>query len=109
MLEKKYRLPWEARFVNGRLVSDPYFNVRVKSNSLLFNRVGIVISKKIDKRAVVRNRMKRLIYSIIQEIWKNIQPGYDVLFVIRKDAVEAKREDFYSSIKQVFLKEKMLI
>ena len=107
MLEKKYRLPWGVKLTNSRFIVSPQFSVKIKNNSLLFNRVGVVISKKIDKRAVVRNRIKRLIYSIVEEMWENIQSGQDILFIIKRNAGKAKREDLYLSIKQILSREKL--
>jgi len=105
MLIEKYRLPWGIRLDNNRSFSTPFFITKVKPNTLLFNRFGVIISKKIDKRAVVRNRIKRLIYSIIEELYKNIKPGYDIIILIRKNAVGKTRKDFYLAIKEMFLKE----
>lgn len=108
MLAKKYRLPWGVKFDNSRYFSSPQFIAKVKQNTFLFNRLGVVISKKIDKRAVVRNRIKRLIYSITEELPKNIKQGYDILIVIRKNAVGKTRKELYLSIKQMLLKEGLL-
>lgn len=41
--------------------SDAYFQAWIKPNGLPRGRIGIVVSKKIDKRAVGRNRVKRLV------------------------------------------------
>ncbi len=108
MLAKKYRLPWGIRFDNNRSFSIPFFITKAKPNRLLFNRFGVIISKKIDKRAVVRNRIKRLIYSIIEELYKNIKPGYDILILTRKNAVGKTREELYLAIKQMLLTDGLL-
>lgn len=108
MLEKKYRLPWGASFDNSRYFSAPFFIAKVKSNTLLLNRFGVIISKKIDKKAVVRNRIKRLIYSVIGELQQSTKQGYDILFIIRKNAVGKTRKELYLTIKQMLLKEGLL-
>lgn len=108
MLEKKYRLPWGVRFDNSSSFSAPFFIAKVKSNTLLFNRFGVIISKKVDKRAVYRNRIKRLIHSVVEELHENTKTGYDILIIIKKNAVAKTREDLYLAIKQMFLKEGLL-
>lgn len=108
MLKKKYRLPWGVKFDKGRSFSAPEFSAKVKSNTVLFSRFGVIISKKIDKSAVGRNRIKRLIYSIIEELYDNIEQGYDILIIMRKNAAGKTREDLYVPIKHMLLTEGLL-
>ena len=108
MLKKKYRLPWGVRFDESVSFSAPQFIAKAKPNTLLFNRFGVIVSKKIDKRAVVRNRIKRLIYSIIEELHKNIKYGNDILIIVRKNSVGKTREDLYLVIKHMLLAEGLM-
>lgn len=108
MLEKKYRLPWGVRFDNSCFFSTPFFIAKVKQNTLLFNRFGVIVSNEIDKRAVIRNRIKRLIHSIVLELYDNIKYGIDTLFIIRKSAVGKTRKELFLAIKKMFLKEGLL-
>jgi len=108
MLKKKYRLSWGVRFDSSRSFSSPFFIVKVRPNMLLFNRFGLIISKKIEKRAVYRNRIKRLIHSIVVEFYDNIKNGIDALFIIKKSAVGKTRKELYLAMKQMFSKEGLL-
>lgn len=108
MLAKKYRLPKVVKFNNASFVSMPEFVAKVKPNKLLFNRLGVIISKKIDKRAVVRNRIKRLIHTIVQELQENTKQGYDILIIIKKNALGKTKENFYIIIKQFLEKGNLL-
>lgn len=100
MFKRKFRLPKGIKFNNSRLISTPLFTLKIKENGLLFNRFGTVVSKKIDKRAVVRNRMKRLISSCARELNKELIQGYDILFIVKSGAVGKNRQEFYRTIKQ---------
>lgn len=108
MLAKKYRLPWGVKFNKSRSFSAPEFRAKLKSNTCLFSRFGVIISKKIDRRAVYRNRIRRLIYSIVEELYDNIGQGYDMLIIMRKNAAGKTREDLYVSIKNMLLTEGLL-
>lgn len=108
MLAKKYRLPWGVRFDNSRSFSGAFFLAKVESNSLLLNRFGVIVSKKIDKRAVVRNRIKRLIYTAVGELQDKMKQGIDALFIIKKDAIGKTKKDFYLTIEQILEKEGLL-
>lgn len=80
----------------------------IAKNDLTLSRFGFIASKKIDKRAVVRNRIKRVVRSCIEEMLGKIVEGYDMLFIISKNATLQKRDVLYSEIESV-LKEKQLL
>jgi len=48
-------------------------------------RFGFVVTRKIDRRAVVRNRISRLMREAIRKNLDNIKKGYDVVLVARSD------------------------
>ncbi len=52
----------------GKLFKSQYFDIRVVNSPLL--NIAVVVSKKIDKRAVVRNRIKRKIYDSVRDLNK---------------------------------------
>lgn len=61
----------------------PYFKIHFKPNELGYSRLGLIVSKKIHKRAVKRNYMKRLIRELFRyncQNWDN----YDVVFRVQK-------------------------
>ncbi|MDK2933572.1 MAG: ribonuclease protein component [Clostridiales bacterium] len=58
------------------------------NNSLSVNRLGITVNKKVGK-AVVRNRVRRLIKESYRLKEQYIKEGYDIIFVSRVQAREA--------------------
>lgn len=58
---------------------------RIK-NELKLNRYGVVISKKLEKRAVKRNKLRRQIYEAIRLHEKPLakQEGSDIVFFARR-------------------------
>lgn len=88
MLKKKYRLGRPAIFKNSHIINSQFFTLRVVKNNLLYNRYGFVVSKKVDKRATVRNKLKRQASSCIENMVDKIKRGHDILLVIKKPAVE---------------------
>lgn len=106
MLAKKYRLPGKIKFEKKSLFfSSHLFNVRIRQNELLYNRFVVVVSRRIDKRATARNRIRRLIYTAIEELSNESQKGLDFLFIVKKTAVEKSKKDFFMAIEHL-LKEK---
>ncbi|MCL6096898.1 MAG: ribonuclease P protein component [Patescibacteria group bacterium] len=84
MLKKKYRLLKEAKFDKKDFYTSPFFVLKVAKNEKSFNRFGFVVSKKIDQRATVRNRVKRRVRVCIESNFDKIKPGYDMLFILKK-------------------------
>ena len=64
----------------------PFFNLKLLSNHLDVSRFCIVISTKISKKAVVRNKARRQLNSIIYKYLAKLKPGYDIV-VLTKPAV----------------------
>ncbi len=52
------------------------------------SRIGIAITRKIDKRAVVRNKLKRRIREIFRRNKGSLNAPYDILVVARKTALD---------------------
>gem|GEM_PF-2037929 len=57
-------------------------------------KVGIIISKKISKKAVDRNRVKRKVYQAVGEDWKDFEnKGIMGLFLVRSVILEKSYEE----------------
>lgn len=99
MFKREFRIPKGLRFNNTRLLSTPFFLLKIKKNGLLLNRFAVIVSKKIDKRAVVRNKIRRIINSCIKDLSENLKQGWDFLFIVKKAVVGKRRQELYSEIK----------
>lgn len=58
--------------------------LQVRKNDLGIIRTGYTVSKKVDKSAVARNRIKRRLRSAMAEVIPNAENGYDYILVGRK-------------------------
>src|SRR2546430_17218642 len=105
MLQKKYRLPAATRLSHPTAFSTPTFFLKVSRNNLTQSRFGFVVRKSVDKRAVARNRIRRLFRSCIEEMLAEIPSGNDFLFLLKGRILEMKREDLYNEV-HAFFKDK---
>lgn len=48
-------------------------------------RVAVVVSRKVHKSAVVRNRIRRRIYETVRTLSPNIRQPYDLVFTVYSD------------------------
>lgn len=49
------------------------------------SRVAIIVSKKVSKKAVVRNRIRRQMFAVVQSSWATLRPGCDIVVAARAD------------------------
>ncbi len=90
MLAAKNRLrkPYEIARVYKKGVyggAEGVFSIKVVANNQPLSRVVVVVGKKVDKRAVVRNRNRRRLIGQLQEIWATVPAGYDIVISVHSD------------------------
>ena len=101
---KKMRLLTKADFnqvFNKSVkVSNSLFLILIHKNSKSHARLGLVISKKVDKRAVVRNRIKRL----VRESFRNYEFSQNCDFVVlaRAKAKEHKNQALLANLNNLW-------
>ena len=63
--------------------------------------IGVSISKKVSKKAVVRNRIKRQIKSVIRAKLTEMAPGWKIVIVVKPKAVECKYEHYLRELEEL--------
>lgn len=84
-----------AVYERGRTWANDFVVLKTLSNGLEWNRYGFVTGKRIGK-AVVRNRVKRLLREIARAT--SMETGWDVVFIARSQAVEANYHELEASV-----------
>lgn len=92
MIPRLNRLP-STRLQSSQLVSTSLFTLRFTRNNLYYPRFAFVVSKRIDKRAVVRNRLKRVLRQIAYEKTLTKTVGLDLLFIVKKNFIEVPMQE----------------
>lgn len=78
------------RFVyqKGKTVRGQYGTIKFTVNKRRKTyRMAVVVSRKVHKSAVVRNRIRRRIYEIVRLEEPNITEAYDMIFTVYSDQV----------------------
>ncbi len=86
MLSKKYRFHSRGgvRYVyqHGKTVRKPQMSLVFVENTKGFTRIAVVVSKKVAKSAVERNRIRRRIYEALRKNLEYIPEKKDYIFVV---------------------------
>ena len=75
---------------------------------LIATRLGVSISQKVSKKAVVRNRLKRQILGGFQTLLPDIVPGWRLVIVVKPGAVGCNYGDFLRELKQLLIQAEVL-
>ena len=105
MLAKKSRLVKEKDFKKifkqGKFSYTKIFSIKVLANELGVNRYGIVISNKVSKKAVERNRLKRRFRAAIKDFENKIHKGYDLVIIASPAAINQEYKFIKSELEKV--------
>jgi ribonuclease P protein component len=92
MISRKHRFHGynSLRFVynSGQTVRGPLFAIKSVLNPKRTSfRAAVVVSRKVHKSAVARNRMRRKLYEIVREFEAEITQPHDIVITVFHDAV----------------------
>jgi len=108
VLQKLYRLQKNEDIKKlskkGRRFKEDFLILKTISNNLNHTRFGFIVSRKLSKRATLRNKIRRKLRELVRLRLKEIKKGIDVI-VIASPGLETK--DFWEideSINKLFKK-----
>lgn len=113
MLAYKHRFHGHnsLRFVykNGKPVRSQYLTVRsVRNPKRKHSRFAVVVSKKVMKSAVGRNRIRRRLYEIIRNNLDNISPGNDVVILVSSPEVRnLPSKELHNAVEKLLVETKI--
>jgi ribonuclease P protein component len=112
MLKKELRIRKQKDFENvfekGFYLSDRFLTLKATENKMPFSRFGFVVSKKISKKAVERNRAKRLMSESIRLTNEKIKPGFDIVFISKSGIVNKSLEEIKESVEKLLKRSGLL-
>ncbi len=102
MLEKKNRIcknkEFDQVFKTGQSFYAKEFGIKSANNNQIFTRMGLLVGLKISKKAVVRNKLKRQIRSIISQEMPKIKDGKDIVIIALPQIINIKFSDLKISV-----------
>ncbi|MEX2006665.1 MAG: ribonuclease P protein component [Candidatus Saccharimonadales bacterium] len=68
---------------HGQTVRGPFFSVKSMSNPKRSSyRLAVVVSRKVDKSAVARNRIRRRFYEAVRQFEDDIASPFDIVATV---------------------------
>ena len=72
-----------AIYQRGQTVRSPQLSLKFQSRDAKRPyRLAVVVSRKVSKSAVVRNRIRRRIFEVVRQQASSLPPGIDLMFTV---------------------------
>jgi len=106
-LNKKNRLKkkrdFEDVFKKGKAVKGSFLFIKYKKNELGVSRFGFIVSAKVARKAVDRNRIRRILSEAVRGII-DVLGSYDIVVFSTGKIMTAHREDVMEDFLKVLKK-----
>lgn len=101
MLFVKNENEFKEILLHGKSIQSRFFTVKyIFTKSELDLKIGIIISKKVAKQAVKRNKARRRIKAALGSL--NIKlKGLSVVFLTKREIIEAEYKEIFSELENV--------
>ena len=111
MLKKANRINKDKEFDRAFKTGQPFytkvFGIKAVDNGLEIIRLGILVSTKVSKKAVIRNKIKRQIKEIIQKEIPDLKPGKALVFIVFSQILDKSFKEIKESTASALRKLKL--
>lgn len=104
----KKRKDFEKIVAVKRFFEEEILFLKKIKNNLNYSRIGFIVSQKISKKAVIRNKIKRRLREIIRLNLPIIKEGYDFIFFTKKGIENKKFSELKEIIKKLLQKARLI-
>lgn len=104
MLTLRKKIDFERVAKNGQPFFVAEFGFKIIKNDHVTNRYGVVVSLQIDKKAVIRNKIRRRVKNVIQKNDSQIKKGYDLMFLTKESVKKLNFQEISQKIDFLYKK-----
>lgn len=108
MLARKFRLrknsDFQKLYKKGRRFTSPNLAFYYLPTNLENSQIGFVVSKKVSKKSVVRNKLRRRLSAVVEDNFLKIPRTIKAAFLIRNDFSDIKPTDLQKEVNELINK-----
>jgi ribonuclease P protein component len=107
---RRHSSHFTLRALKPSLPKEPSLDTAPQTANLATTKIGISISTKVSKRAVVRNRIKRQITAALHQLLPKLAPGWRLVVIVKAKAAESKcvSQQFLQELEELLVKAEVL-
>lgn len=106
MLPKSHRFSFK-KGAPKRIYPTSLFVIRYNNKEENGLKLAVVVGKKVDKKAVVRNKIKRRIISILKELIP-VDTNVDMVIFAKKGILDKQNEEIAKELKSALIKTQII-
>jgi len=99
---------FEKVLKEGKSFREDSLVLKIKKNKLQEVRFGFIVSQKVSKKAVIRNKVKRRLREAVKEEINKIRKGFDIILISLPSIKGKDFQEIKTTIKKLFNKAKIL-
>lgn len=111
-LPKKNRLKekndFREVFRRGKTVNDSFMLFKFVPNQLQESRFAFIVSRKVSKKAVIRNQLKRRLSELVGAEIPRLKRPVDGIFIVRAQATKESFEKLKDGVIRIFGEAKLI-
>ncbi|MFZ5365818.1 MAG: ribonuclease P protein component [Patescibacteria group bacterium] len=88
----------------GKRFQGKWFGTLVLETGNNFSRLGFIISTKISKKAILRNRTKRILREAVRKILFRTKPGFDIIILGKREILDKSFLEISGEVEKIFKK-----
>ena len=107
VLKRENRIRSKREFLEiknkGRILYSPLFGFLVYKENDDLKKFGFVVSKKISKKAVDRNRIRRILSEVVRKNLEKFENGTRIVFLTKQEILGKKMEEIETEINKFLI------
>ncbi len=94
---------------NGDTIYSDIVVIKFLNNGLKQTRFGLIVSRKVSRSAVKRNKIKRILREQLRINLSNFREGLDLIVIAKKAIIYKKSDEVWKTLEKIFLEKEILL
>ena len=104
MLKRENRIRLRKEFAEiknkGKILYSPLFGFLTYKENDDQKKFGFIVSKKISKKAVDRNKIRRILSEVVRENLEKFENGTRIIFLTKKEILGKKMKEIEKEVEK---------